>query len=120
MKKSLIFCVYYYLLSRRGNKHFDVHFRWIKLVLFPSKDGKDVACEGRNGWKSVYFPPESASIVFVVNMIKVLSPICNSTWRVNNYVSRQGEGINRRNESTNNSKKKYRTVLYCTTTIPYL
>ena len=79
-----------------GNKHFDVQFWRIRLVLFPSKDGKDVACEGRNGWKNVYFSPESASFVFVFNMVKGLFPFCTSTWRVNNYVSRQGEGINRK------------------------
>ena len=33
-------------------------------------------------------------------MIKVLFPICTLIWRVSTYVSRQGNGINRRNEST--------------------
>ena len=37
---------------------------------------------------------------FVNNMIKLLFPICTLTWPVNNYVSRQGKGINRRKEST--------------------
>ena len=32
-------------------------------------------------------------------MIKVLFPICTLNWRVNNYVCRQGNGINSRNES---------------------
>ena len=45
-------------------------------------------------------PPKSASFVFVFNMIKVLFRLCTSTWRVNNYVSRQRGDINRRNEST--------------------
>ena len=31
--------------------------------LFLSKDGKDAVREGRNGWKGVYFPPESASLL---------------------------------------------------------
>ena len=35
-----------------------------------------------------------------VSIMQVLFPICTLTWRVNNYVSRQGKGINRRNEST--------------------
>ena len=49
------------------------------------------------------FPAARVGIfVFVVNMIKILFTICSLTWRVNNYVSRQGKGINRRNESTNN------------------
>ena len=53
---------------------------------FPSEDGKDIAYKGRNGWKGVFFPPESTSNVFVVEMIEVLFPICTSTLRVNNYV----------------------------------
>ena len=44
-------------------------------LLFPSKDGKDAVREGRNGRKGVYFPPESASFPFIINMIKVLFPI---------------------------------------------
>ena len=35
--------------------------------------------------------------------MKVLFPICNLTWRVNIYVSRQGKGIDRRNEGTKNT-----------------
>ena len=38
---------------------------------------------------------------FVNIMIKVLIPICTSTRRANNYVSRLGKGKNRRNESSN-------------------
>ena len=76
----LTFCLCYHLLRRRGNRQFDVHFWRARFVLFPSKDGKDAAYEGRIGWKGVYFPPESASFVFVVNMIKVLFLICTSTW----------------------------------------
>ena len=34
-------------------------------------------------------------------MIIVLFPFCTLNWRVNNYVSRQRKGINRRNERTN-------------------
>ena len=57
---------------------------------FPSKDGENVIREGRNGLKDVDFPPESASFLLMNNMIKVLFHICILTWRVNNYVSRQG------------------------------
>ena len=32
--------------------------------------------------------------------MEVLFHICTLTWSVNNYVSRQGKGINRRNENT--------------------
>ena len=35
MEISLIFCLCVYLLCRRGNNHFDVHFRRIGPVLFP-------------------------------------------------------------------------------------
>ena len=38
--------------------------------------------------------------IFVVNIAKVLFPVCTLTWRINNNVSRQGKGINR-HESTN-------------------
>ena len=39
--------------------------------------------------KVVYFPPESAYSAFDVLISEVLFPIWTSTWRVNNYVSRQ-------------------------------
>ena len=39
--------------------------------------------------KVVYFPPESAYSAFDVLISEVLFPICTSTWRINNYVSRQ-------------------------------
>ena len=87
----LIFCLRFYLLCRRKNIYFDVHFRRIGPVFFPSKDRKDAVREGRNGRKGVYFPPESASIPLINNMIKVVFPICTLIWRVNNYVSRQGK-----------------------------
>ena len=82
------------------------------IAPFPSKDGKDIAYEEKNGWKSVYFPQESESFVFVVIMIKVFFPFCTSTWRVNFYVSCQGEAINRRNDSTNLIIIKNCDVLY--------
>ena len=91
MEIPLIFCLYFYLMCRCGNNHFDVHFRWIGPVPFLSKDGKDAVREGRNGWKGVFFPPELASFPLMNNMIKVLFPICTLIWRVNNYVSRQGQ-----------------------------
>ena len=100
MEITLIFCFCYYLLCRRGNNHFDVHFRRIGPYLFLSKDGKDAFREGRNGWKGVSFPPESTSFSLINNMIEVLFPICTLIWRVNNYVFPPRKGINRRNEST--------------------
>ena len=90
MEMTLIFCLCYYLLCRRGNNHFDVHFRRIGPYFFLSKDGKNAVREGRNAWKGVYFPPESASSSLINILIKVLFPIGTLIWRVNNYVSRQG------------------------------
>ena len=60
MEISFIFCFCYYILCRRGNNQFDVHFRRIGPVLFPSKDGKNAVREGGNGRKGVYFPQISA------------------------------------------------------------
>ena len=91
MEISLIFCLCFYLLCRRGNNHFDVHFRRIGPVLFLSKDGKVAVCEERNGRKGVYFPPESATFPLINNMIKLLILVCTVNWRANIYVSRQGK-----------------------------
>ena len=86
-------------ICQRGNNHFDVHFRWIGPVLFPSKDVKDAVREGRNGRKCVYFPQKSAFLPFLNTMNKELFPIFSLNWPFNKYVSRQGKGINRRTES---------------------
>ena len=51
----------------------------------------------------VFFSHQSRHYSFVNNMIKVLLPIRTLNWHVNNYVCRQGKGINRRNESSNNN-----------------
>ena len=48
----------YYLLCRREVKHFDVHFRRM------SEDGKHATYGGRNRWRGVHFPPESAFFLF--------------------------------------------------------
>ena len=84
-------CLYCYLLCRRGNNHFYVHFGRIGQYFFLSKDRKDAVREGRNGREGVYFPPESASFRLINNMIEVLFPICTVIWCVNNYVSRHGK-----------------------------
>ena len=91
MEIPLIIYLCFYLLCRRGNNHFDVHFRRIGPYFFLSNDGKDAVREGRNGRKGLYFPAESASFPLINNMVKVLFPICTLTWRVNNYVFRQGK-----------------------------
>ena len=83
MEISLVFCLCFYSLCRRGDNHFDVHFRRIGPDFFLSIR--------RNGRKGVYFPPDSASFPLINKMIKVLFPNCTLIWRVNNYVSRQGK-----------------------------
>ena len=87
MEITLIFCLCFYLLCRRGNNHSDVHFRRIGPYFFLSKDGTDAVREGRKGRKGVYFPPESASFPLINIMVEVLFPICTLIWRVNIYVS---------------------------------
>ena len=95
---DILFVINFFVSAR--NTPFDVHFQRIRLLHYPPKGGKDAAYEGRNAWKGVHFRPESAFFVFILILIKVLFPICTLTWRVSNYVSRQGKGINRRKEST--------------------
>ena len=48
----------------------------------------------------VFISRQSRHFSFINIMIEVLFPICTLNWRVGNCVSRQGKGINRRNEST--------------------
>ena len=50
--------------------------------------------------EKLFISRQSRHSVFDVSTMLVLFPICTLIWRVNIYVSRQGEGINRRNEST--------------------
>ena len=59
MEISLIF----YLLCRRRNNRFDVHFRRTGPVPILSKDEKVAVREGRNGRKGVYLGPELASLL---------------------------------------------------------
>ena len=48
----------------------------------------------------VFISRQSWQFSFIDNMNKVLFPICTLNWRVNNFVSRQGKGVNRGNEGT--------------------
>ena len=48
----------------------------------------------------VYISRQSRRLSFVSNMNKVIFLVCTLTWRVNIYASRQGNGLNRRNEGT--------------------
>ena len=47
----------------------------------------------------VFIYRQSRHFSFIDVMIRVLFPICVLKWRVNTYISRQGKGINRKNES---------------------
>ena len=49
--------------------------------------------------REVFIFRQSRHVFFIDNIIFVLLAICTMKWRVNNYASRQGKGINRRNES---------------------
>ena len=48
----------------------------------------------------VFVLRRSRHFSFIDKMIKVRFRICTLNWRLINYVSRQGKGLNRRNEST--------------------
>ena len=98
-KTSVIFCLYNYLLCRRGNNYFDVHVRRIGPVFCLSKGGKTLS-EKEEMDGEVFISRQSWHFPFINNMIKVLFPTFTVIWRVNNYVSRQGKCINTRNEST--------------------
>ena len=87
-----------YLLCRGGNNYYDAVFWRNAPVLFLSKGGKNAVHEARNGRIGIY--RQSQHFSFIDNLIEVLFPICTLTWRVDNYVSRQGKVINRRNEGT--------------------
>ena len=89
MEIHLIFCLCFYLMCRRGNNHFDDHFRRIGPVIFPSEDGKDAVCEGRLDGKVFSSRQSRHPFSLINNMIKVFFRICTLVWRVNNYVSRQ-------------------------------
>ena len=85
-KMSLIF-VSYYLLCRRKNKHFDVHFRRIRPVHFRRKMGNTRSTKEEMDGR-VLISRQSWHFPFVHNMKKELFPICTLTWCVNNYVSK--------------------------------
>ena len=99
MESLFDFMSMFLFLCQGGNKHFDVHFRRIKLVHFLSKDGKDAFVkEEMDG--EMFISRQRWNFSFIDNMIKVLFPICTLNWRVNIYVSCQGKGVNKKNEST--------------------
>ena len=91
MEVSFIFCLCLYLLCRRRNNQFDVHFRRIGPVPFSVERWKRLV-PGRKKWmERCLFPARVGIFLLIKNMIKVFFPICTLIWRVNNYVSRQGK-----------------------------
>ena len=50
--------------------------------------------------ENLFISRQSWLSYFDVSIMSALFPVCTLTWRVNKDVSRQGEGIDRRNEST--------------------
>ena len=91
MAITLIFCLCFYLLCRRGNNHFDVHFRRIGLY-FSCRKMEKTRSEREEMDGRVLISRQSRHPFPLINkMIKVLFPICTLIWRVNNYVSRQGK-----------------------------
>ena len=90
MEISLIFCLCFHLLCRRGNNHFDVHFRRIGPVLFSVERWKRCGPWRKKWMERCLFPARVGISPLINNMIKVLFPICTLIWCVSNYVSRQG------------------------------
>ena len=91
MEMSLIFCLCFYLLCRRWNNHFDVHFRRIGPVPLLSKMGKTRSMKEDMDGKVFISRQSRHPFPLINNIIKVLFPICTLIWRVNNYVSRKGK-----------------------------
>ena len=94
---------------RRGNKRFDIHLWRIRSVHLLSEDGKDASCEGRVGWQKLFISRQSWHFCFDFHSCKYFH-ICTLTWLVNNYVSRQGKSIKRRNEKAETENKFSDTV----------
>ena len=94
---------FYFFLSQLGKLVYQDHKQYVGAginTLMSISDGlrPSIFCrkmekarpmmEDMDG-KVVYFPQELAYSAFDVLISEVLFPICTSTWRVNNYVSRQ-------------------------------
>ena len=91
MEIPLMFCLCFYLLCRRGNNHFDVHFRRIGPYFSCRKMGKTLSVREEMDGKAFISRQSRHHFSLINNMIKVLFPICTLIWLVNNYVSRQGK-----------------------------
>ena len=91
MKIPLMFCLCFYLLCRRGNNRFDVHFRRIGRTFSCRKMGKTRSVREEMDGEVFTSRQSRHPFSLINNMIKVLFPIYTLIWRVNNYVSRQGK-----------------------------
>ena len=98
-KTFLIFRLYSLFLRRRGNNHFDVHFWWIRAVLFSVERWRRTTSLNEEMDGEVFVSCRSRHFSFVNHMNKVLFSICTLNRRVNIFVYRRGKGINRRSES---------------------
>ena len=73
--------------------------------VFPRKLEKDRAYEKKDGWEGVCFSPEL--VLCPYSWKKTLLPNSTLIWRVSDYVSRQGKGVNGKNKITNFSESYY-------------
>ena len=89
----------FFLLNRRGSRHLDVRFWWIRPVLFCQKMEKTRPVREETDGK-VLISRQNRHFLFVDNMIKILFKFSTLTWPANSYVSRPGKSINWRNERT--------------------
>ena len=83
---------------------------------FLSKDGKDAYYEGTNGWKSCLFAAKVGIFAFIFNIARFF-PISTLTCHVNNYIFRQGRGLNGKNESFNIQKSYHHCTYQLTVNI---
>ena len=112
MEISLIFSLCFQLLCRRGNNHFDVHFRRIRPVFFPSKGGKDAVREVIKGQKGVYFRQKSAFFFYIYYDSRTFR-FLNLDLACKQLYFPPRKGINWRNKSTDFIIKTV-AFLYCT------
>ena len=99
-KRIWSYVLHYYLLCQRGKKNTLMSFfDGLGLYVFRQKMRKTRPVREEMD-REVLNSSRKRKFSFVNNLIKVLFPIYTSAWRVNCHVSRQGTGVNRRNEST--------------------
>ena len=71
-------------------------------TLMSISDGLDPSYERRDEWKVCLFLARVGNLTMMLQFIKIFIRICTLTWRVDNFVSCQGKGINSRIESPEN------------------